>query len=194
MSAPPRGRAAPDLEAPVTVFTVGHSTLTMGEFLALLAAHGVRGVADVRAVPRSRRHPQFEREALAAALAAAGVAYAHLPGLGGRRTPRPASPHTALTDPALRGYADHMATATFAAEVERLLALAAQRPTAALCAEADAARCHRSLLADALLARGARVTHLLGPAAAASHRLHPAARIAGGIPVYDGAALRLPGL
>ncbi|HEX5759713.1 MAG TPA: DUF488 domain-containing protein [Thermoanaerobaculia bacterium] len=159
------------------VHTAGHSTRTADELLALLAGAGVELLVDVRRFPASRRHPQFGREALAAALAAAGIEYRHEPDLGGRRAPRPDSPHTAWRVAAFRGYADHMETPEFAAALARLEALAAARRTAVLCAEALPHRCHRRLIADALVARGHEVVHLLAPGRAEQHALHPEARV-----------------
>src|SRR5512145_571650 len=120
------------------IFSIGHSTRSLDELLELLGAHGVVQEADVRAVPASQRHPQFTRAHLEVALPAAGVAYRWLPGLGGQRQPGPApSPNTAWRDAAFRAYADHMATAAFAAARQELEAWARARPTACMCAEAD---------------------------------------------------------
>lgn len=179
----------------MVVHTLGHSTLALDAFVGLLARHGIAGVADVRRFPASRRHPQFAREALAAALEAAGVAYAWLPELGGRRRPRPDSPHVGWRIEGFRGYADHMETAEFTAGLARLLALAATRPTAVLCAEAVPWRCHRRLLADALVARRVAVRHVLGPTRADPHALTEFARLDGERVVYDRRAQpRLPGV
>jgi len=169
----------------VVVHTVGHSTRTLAELEAILAAHGIAGVADVRRYPASRRHPQFAREALADALAATGRRYDWLPALGGRRQPQVGSPHTAWRNSAFRAYADHMDGAEFAAGIDALLALAAARATAILCAEAVPWRCHRQLIADALVARGVAVVHLLGPGAGRPHTLSPIARVVGERVVYD---------
>src|SRR5262249_55548266 len=131
----------------VTVYTLGHSTRTAEELIALLQRHGIGGVADVRRYPASRRHPQFAREALQESLPAAGVRYDWLPALGGRRPVRPDSPHVAWREAGFRGYADHMETPEFAEGLSVLLALAAERPTAIMCAEAVPWRCHPQLLA-----------------------------------------------
>jgi uncharacterized protein (DUF488 family) len=141
------------------VFTVGHSTHSLEELLALLAGHGVARLADVRRFPRSRRHPQFNLESLRDA---PGIDYRHLPALGGRRRPRPDSPNGGWEHPAFRGYADHALTPEFAAGLAELLALAAERPTAVMCAEAPWWRCHRRLIADRLAALGWTVCHI-GP-------------------------------
>lgn len=176
----------------MVVYTVGHSTLPLDRFLTLLRAHGVALVADVRQFPASRRHPHFVRVALGEALAAAGIGYAWLPALGGRRRPRPDSPHVAWRNPGFRAYADHMDTAEFSVSLEELLALARARPTAILCAEAIPWRCHRQLVADALVARGVAVRHILSPDDAGPHRLTPFARVEGERVVYDGGQLDLP--
>jgi len=177
----------------VTVYTLGHSTLDLDAFLTLLARHGIAGIADVRRFPASRRHPHFGREALAASLAAAGVAYDWLPALGGRRPAHAGSPHVGWRVEAFRGYADHMESAEFADGLARLLVLAAARPTAIMCAEAVPWRCHRQLVADALVARGIEVRHVIG-AAANPHRLTAFARVDGDRVVYDRTTqVRLPG-
>jgi uncharacterized protein (DUF488 family) len=188
-----RGNAAPVGRTPaLRILTVGHSNRDLQDLLELLRIHGVRALADVRRHPASRRHPHFSGPALERSLRDAGMDYIHVPELGGMREPRADSPHTALAEGAFRGYADHMATTAFARGVARLLAFAAAKPTAAMCAEADPAHCHRSLLADALLARGHQVAHIVDPGPPHPHRLHARARNAGGMLVYDGAQGRLP--
>jgi uncharacterized protein (DUF488 family) len=144
----------------VTVWTIGHSTRTADEFEQVLAAHGIRAVADVRRFPGSRRHPHFGRDALAATLPRAGVEYAWMPALGGRRRPRPDSRNLAWRNLAFRGYADYMETAEFAAALDELLVLARRLPTAVMCAELLWWRCHRRLVADALVHRGLTVVHI----------------------------------
>ena len=173
----------------MNVYTVGHSTRALAELLDLLSRHGVAGVADVRRFPASRRHPHFAREALARALDERGICYDWLPELGGRRSSRPDSPHVAWRTAGFRGYADHMESAEFRTGLERLLGLAAARPTAVLCAEAVPWRCHRQLIADALVARGLSVMHVTGPGEAAPHRLTPFARLDGERIIYDGGQL-----
>jgi uncharacterized protein (DUF488 family) len=159
------------------IYTIGHSTRELGEFLGLLAAHRVTQVVDVRRYPVSRRHPQFARDALATALGEAGIAYHHEPDLGGRRAARRDSPNTAWTSAGFRGYADYMATPAFEEGLARLLDLARARPTAILCAEAVPWRCHRQLIADALVARGETVGHILGVARADPHYLSSHAQV-----------------
>jgi uncharacterized protein (DUF488 family) len=155
---------------PLTIHTIGHSTRAIPDFIALLRREGVRHVADVRTFPGSRRHPQFGREALAAALAEAGIAYSHHPALGGRRRPRPDSPNGAWRNEGFRGYADHMASEEFHEALDALVALASHEPVAIMCAEAVPWRCHRNLIADALVVRGVEVRHILD-ARSDPHRL-----------------------
>lgn len=168
------------------VWTIGHSTRTLEALVALLRTHGIRRLADVRSLPRSRRHPQFDAAVLPGTLAEAGIQYVHLPALGGLRRGRPDSPHTALRNPSFRAYADHMQTPAFAAALDDLVALARQTPTAVMCAEALPWRCHRWLLADALVARGEPVAHILSATAAERHALTPAARVDGTQVTYPG--------
>jgi uncharacterized protein (DUF488 family) len=174
------------------LWTIGHSTRGIDELVAMLRAHGVRHLADVRTVPRSRRHPQFDRDAMPAPLAAAGIAYAHLPGLGGLRKPRPDSTNTAWRNAAFRGYADYMRTPEFERHLAGLLALAAREPVAIMCAEAVPWRCHRSLVADALLARGVEVRHITSATRAEPHALTPFARVDGTRVTYPGPQPELP--
>ena len=144
----------------VTVWTIGHSTRTADKFEQVLAAHGIRAVADVRRFPGSRRYPHFGRDALAVSLPRCGVEYAWMPALGGRRRPRPDSRNLAWRNLAFRGYADYMETAEFAAALDELLALARRLPTAVMCAELLWWRCHRRLVADALVHQGMTVIHI----------------------------------
>ena len=162
------------------VLTIGHSTRAEDELLALLKQHGAELLADVRAFPRSRRHPQFNIEALPASLAAAGLAYRHFPALGGRRNPRPDSANAAWRERGFRGYADYMETSEFKAALAELQALAAQQSVVLMCAEAQPWRCHRSLIADALVAGGIPVEHIMGPERRRPHRLPPFARVEDG--------------
>lgn len=157
-----------------TLFTIGHSTRTIDEFVALLTANGVELLVDVRRFPGSRRHPQFGAEALAESLHGAGIAYRHAEDLGGRRRAEAGaapSPNTAWRNDAFRAYADYMATEPFRAELERLLADAARKRVAIMCAEAVPWRCHRRLITDALLARGAQVRDIVSMAEPAPARM-----------------------
>jgi uncharacterized protein (DUF488 family) len=148
--------------------------------------HEVAQLADVRSVPRSRRHPQFEQGALDGFLAAAGITYRHFPGLGGLRKPRPDSINTAWQHPGFRGYADYMETPGFVAAVEALEAFALRGRTAVMCAEAVWWQCHRRLLADTLLVRGVEVRHILSAATPKPHELSEFARPAGRGVIYPG--------
>jgi uncharacterized protein (DUF488 family) len=156
----------------MTVYTIGHSTHALARLLELLATHRVTRLADVRRVPRSRRTPQFNADALALELPAAGVDYVHLPELGGWRSPHASSAENAgWRNRSFRAYADHMGSEEFAAGLESLGALAGERPTAAMCAEALWWRCHRRLVADALCARGWEVCHIDAGGRLARHEL-----------------------
>jgi uncharacterized protein (DUF488 family) len=174
-----------------TVFTVGHSTLPIERFVAELAAYGVERLADVRTVPRSRRNPQFNADALAESLRAAGIEYVPLAALGGLRKPRADSPNTGWRNESFRGYADYMQTEPFVAGLERLIELAHERRTAIMCAEAVPWRCHRSLVADALLARSIPVVEILSETSYRDHSLTPFARVAGTTVTYPPAQDRL---
>jgi uncharacterized protein (DUF488 family) len=143
------------------IYTVGHSTRSSEELLEILCERGVKLLADVRAYPSSRRHPQFNRETLAAALSAGGIGYRHMRGLGGRRSPVPGSSgNRGWREVAFQGYADHMRSREFQEALAELEAAARETPTTIMCAEAVWWRCHRRLIADALTARGWRVEHL----------------------------------
>lgn len=172
-------------EAPA-IYTIGHSTHSAEQFLALLRAHEVRQVADIRTVPRSRRHPHFHADALRTFLGAQGIAYRHFPSLGGLRKPRADSVNSGWRHPGFRGYADHMGTSEFAAGVAALLDFSCGGRTAVMCAEAVWWQCHRQLLADALLARRVPVRHILGTADAKPHRLSEFASVHEGRITYPG--------
>ena len=174
------------------IWSIGHGARPLDEFLAVLQEADIGHLADVRRFPGSRRHPQFAGEALATALASIGVTYVHLGGLGGRRQPSADSRHGALRVAAFRGYADHMSSAEFASDYERLRALARAAPTAFMCAETLWWRCHRRMIADRLSVDGEAVTHLLAPGKSEPHALWDAARIQDGHLVYDAGTLPLP--
>lgn len=177
--------AGEDDAVPV-IRTIGHSTRPQDVFLALLDAHGVRAIADVRRFPASRRHPHFNAAAMAQWLAEAGIGYTHFPDLGGRRAPAPASRNTGLRNASFRGYADYMATPPFRAALERLVSWAREQPTAVMCAEAVYWQCHRTFIADALTARGLDVRHILDASKARPHRMHELARVEAGEVCYPG--------
>ena len=164
------------------LFTVGHSTRDLADFIALLREHGIERLADIRRYPGSRRYPHFSREALSLSLPAAGIEYLHMPELGGRRKPLPDSRNTAWRNEQFRAYADHMATAEFRDAIDKLVA--SPKLTAYMCAEAVPWRCHRSLIADALLVRGVAAAEIVSATRAAPHALTPFARVAGGAITY----------
>lgn len=172
--------------AAARIWTIGHSTHPIGEFIALLAENRIGLLADVRRFPGSRHNPQYHNEALAAALGTAGIAYHHFPALGGRRRARPDSRNAVWRNAAFRGYADHMASAEFREAFARLEQLAAATRTALMCAELLWWRCHRSMLADDFSLRGWDVRHILGPGKVVDHAFREPAHLVDGVPVYDG--------
>ena len=168
------------------LFTIGHSRHDIEAFAALLTAHRITLLVDVRAAPYSRRHPQFNREALDSALAAQGIRYRWLgQPLGGLREVREPSAHTALTEPSFRAYAAHLADADFIEAVDKLIAAAARHRLAVMCAEADHAHCHRQFIADALTVRGEPVSHIRTDGSLLPHTRHPSLRVDGERLVYD---------
>lgn len=164
---------------PLLMLTVGHSTRPQKDFVALLQAHAVKRLVDVRSIPRSRHNPQFNRDRLAAALRRAGITYRHMKDLGGLRRPRSDSPNGAWRNASFRGYADYMQTSRFAAGLRQLMKLAKSKRTAIMCAEAVPWRCHRSLIADALLARKCCVEEIESLKRTRAHKLTPWARLRG---------------
>jgi uncharacterized protein (DUF488 family) len=163
--------------ASLRVYTVGHSTRPIGDLLGLLHEHAIASVVDVRRFPGSRRHPQFSKEALCVSLSGAGIAYLHKVELGGRRSSRAVSPNTGWRNASFRAYADHMDSAEFRGALAELMDHAAARRTAIMCAEVLPHRCHRRLIADALVARSAEVIHIIGPRRSEEHVLNPQARV-----------------
>lgn len=164
--------------APV-IFTVGHSTRSFEELVALLRAYGVERLVDVRRIPRSRHNPQFNRETLGTALRHRRINYRHMKALSGLRHASPNSINTGWRNASFRGFADYMQTPAFQEALERLVELAGQKPTAIMCAEAVPWRCHRSLIADALVARGCEVRDIASATSARPHVLNPMARVRG---------------
>lgn len=162
-----------------TLYTVGHSTRSLDAFVRLLKHHGVRAVADVRRFPGSRKNPHFNADALAHSLPEAGLDYVPFPSLGGRRRTSADSVNTGWRNEGFRGYADYMQTPPFAEAVAQLEAMAGQTPTVVMCAEAVPWRCHRSLIADAMLVRGWQVLDIVGETEPAPHKLTPFARLDG---------------
>jgi uncharacterized protein (DUF488 family) len=169
------------------VFTIGHSTRPIETFIWLLAAHGVQCLIDIRTIPKSRHNPQFGRDQLVPALRRARIRYRHMPGLGGLRRPRPDSANIGWRHAGFRGFADYMETAAFAKSLERCLALAATQRVVLMCAEAVPWRCHRSLIADALIVRGVDVREITSGIRTRPHALTPWARVSGTAVTYPGA-------
>lgn len=164
---------------PSAIYTVGHSTRPAEEFVALLAAHDIRRLVDVRTIPRSRHNPQFNSDRLAETLQEAGIEYAHMPALGGLRRPSPRSVNFGWRNDSFRGYADYMQTEAFSSALDQLIALASPAPTAIMCAEAVPWRCHRSLIADALVIRGIETLEIASTTRTTPHKLTPFARVDG---------------
>jgi uncharacterized protein (DUF488 family) len=156
-----------------TIFTIGHSTHPIEAFIHTLQAHGVKHLVDIRTIPRSRHNPQFNQEALPSSLASAGIAYTHLKGLGGLRRSRRDSPNTQWRNASFRGYADYMQTTEFDAALHQLIELARDQPVAIMCAEAVPWRCHRSMVADALVARHFPVEHIMAANRSHTHKPRP---------------------
>ncbi|MGH6684794.1 MAG: DUF488 family protein [Pseudolabrys sp.] len=170
----------PDTDWPQdAIFTVGHSTLPIDAFIALLKAYGIHCLADVRTVPRSRHNPQFNADALETSLQNQDIGYASLPALGGLRHARKDSPNAGWRNASFRGYADYMQTDDFARGLEELIVLGQKQRTAIMCAEAVPWRCHRSLVADALAVRGIPVVEILSATSWRPHKLTPFAHVEG---------------
>jgi uncharacterized protein (DUF488 family) len=172
--------------APLIVMTIGHSTRPIEEFIRLLEAHDVRRVIDVRTIPRSRHNPQFNRDKLSSALRRARIHYRHMPGLGGLRHARRDSTNDGWRNASFRGYADYMQTPTFRRNLDRCIDLAKSERVVLMCAEAVPWRCHRSLIADALLVRGIVAREITSGVRARRHVLTPWARVKGTEITYPG--------
>lgn len=168
------------------VYTIGHSTRPVEELIGLLRDNGVTLLADIRTIPRSRRNPQYRQDALRERLSEAGIGYVALPGLGGRRRANKDSINTAWRNASFRGYADHMQTEEFASALDELLHLARERVTAIMCAEAVPWRCHRSLVADALVVRGIEVLDIISATSSRPHVLRDWAHVEGTTITYPG--------
>ena len=173
------------------VFTIGHSTRPIDVFVRLLKAHSVQRVVDVRTIPRSRHNPQFNRVRLSAALHRARIHYTHMAGLGGLRHPQPNSSNTGWRNASFRGYADHMQTPEFEESLVRCIELAKHERIVLMCAEGVPWRCHRALIADALIARGIAVSEITSAIRARPHVLTPWARLRGKQVTYPGGAAEL---
>lgn len=162
-----------------TVYTIGHSNRPIDDFVDLLREHGIALLVDIRTVPKSRHNPQFGQDQLPGSLEAAGIDYRYMSDLGGLRKTSANSPNGGWRNTSFRGYADWMQTGAFTAAVEELIAMARERPTAIMCAEAVPWRCHRSLVGDALIARGIEVIDIMGPGSAREEKLTPFAVVEG---------------
>jgi uncharacterized protein (DUF488 family) len=172
------------------VFTIGHSTRPIEEFVELLNAHGVKRVIDVRTIPRSRHNPQFNRESLKASLQAAKIGYTNIKKLGGLRHPKPDSINLGWRNSGFRGFADYMQTPEFEAALERAIKLAKTKPSVLMCAEAVPWRCHRSLIADALAVRKIPVKHIVSASRAQAHKITPFALVRGSRITYPDETIR----
>lgn len=170
----------------LTIWTVGHSTLSIEEFNQILTSHQIKTLVDVRTFPGSRRHPQFNKPGLAESLEAIGIQYHHQPKLGGRRKARADSKNTAWNNESFRGYADHMETPEFQQGIGELLKLARLQSTTVMCAEAVWWRCHRSMISDYLKVIGVKVLHILSDKKTEEHPYTPVARIVDGRLSYAG--------
>lgn len=159
------------------IFTIGHSNRSLSEFLDLLEGQRLKLVIDVRTVPHSRHNPQFEQQALQRSLAEQGIEYRHMPGLGGLRHPKKDSINTGWRNDSFRGFADYMQTEEFSSNLDKLMRLAKRKRLVLMCAEAVPWRCHRSLIADALTARGMPVIELIGKTSTRLHQMTAFARI-----------------
>jgi uncharacterized protein (DUF488 family) len=178
--------AARRSENSLTIFTIGHSTRTIAEFIELLKSNGVAQLLDIRTIPNSRHNPQFNSDALAASLHAAHIRYVHMKELGGLRHARKDSINLGWRNASFRGYADYMQTAEFEAALDRAIELAEVGPTAFMCAEAVPWRCHRSLVADALIVRGIRALEIVSAAKPKEHALTLFAHVVGTRITYPG--------
>ena len=179
-----KGKAA--AERPLPVLTIGHSTRPIGEFIRLLQAHDVACVVDVRTIPRSRHNPQFNADSLPVSLKEVNIRYRHMPGLGGLRHTTTASVNTGWRNASFRGFADYMQTPQFQRALEGLIKLAGRQRVALMCAEAVPWRCHRSLIADALLVRGISAEHIMNLSRRQPHTLTPFAKVRGPQITYPG--------
>ncbi|MCA9498524.1 MAG: DUF488 domain-containing protein [Nitrospira sp.] len=178
---PPGLSESGDTHSPETpmapeLWTIGHSTRPIEEFLSLLLTHGIQVLVDVRTIPFSRRNPQFHQESLEHSLRETGLQYRHMPELGGRRKTRPDSVNVGWRNEGFRGYADYMQTQEFWDGLEELVNIGQQSPSAVMCAEAVPWRCHRTLIADALVIRGWTVHHIISTSSLKTHTLTPFAK------------------
>jgi len=172
-------KAAEEAERPPLVLTIGHSTRPLDDFIDLLETHRVKTIVDVRTVPRSRHNPQFNLDTLPQTLRSAEIGYEHMSGLGGLRHPLRDSPNMGWQNSSFRGFADYMLTEEFEKNLEELIGFVPRKRICLMCAEAVPWRCHRSLIADALLVRSLSVEHIMSKTKTQPHRLTPFARVDG---------------
>lgn len=184
-------KSAPKQAPSLMVMTIGHSTRTLSGFIGLLQAHAVTRVVDVRTIPRSWHNPQFNKDSLPDSLQQAGLSYVHLPGLGGLRHTKPDSINMGWRNASFRGYADYMQTPEFEQSLGELVQMARQERVAIMCAEAVPWRCHRSLIADALLVRGIRAEDIMSLTRRTVHTLTPFAKVRGTTITYPAEKTRL---
>lgn len=184
-----RVRRMPTAKSKLSVLTIGHSTRTLEEFIALLKIHDVTRVVDVRTVPRSRHNPQFNIDSLPGELKKVGLGYVHLPGLGGLRHAQRDSPNMGWRNASFRGYADYMQMPEFEQSLAELIRLAKQDRVVMMCAEAVPWRCHRSLISDALLVRGIQTEDIMSPTRRTVHTLTAFAKVCGTLITYPAETL-----
>lgn len=178
-----RGQTIPEQ---ITIYTIGHSTRAIEEFIELLKAHTVELLADIRTIPKSRHNPQFNGDALSKDLEDSGIGFQHMPGLSGLRHPKKDSPNTGWENASFRGFADYMQTEEFRKGLDGVIKMALEKQTAIMCAEAVPWRCHRSLIADALSVRGIKVLHIMGRTSFKEHQITPWAKVTGLTILYPG--------
>ena len=166
-------------ERKTVVFTIGHSTRPVSEFIEIIMAYGIKKVVDIRTIPKSRHNPQFNEDTLRESLKAFKIGYNHMKGLGGLRHPLKESPNMGWRNASFRGFADYMQTEEFKENLEKLIEAAEKRATVVMCAEAVPWRCHRSLIGDALLVRGVHVRHIMSAGSGRDHALTPWAMVKG---------------
>jgi uncharacterized protein (DUF488 family) len=170
----------------MTIYTIGHSNHPLEKFIEMLATYGIELVVDVRTIPKSRYNPQFNSDVLSASLKEKGIAYRHIPDLGGLRHAKKDSQNKGWENDSFRGFADYMQTEGFEKGVAELIALAEEKKSAVMCAESVPWKCHRSLISDALLVRDITVMHIMSKASAKGHALTPFAEVSGTTITYPG--------
>ena len=173
-------------EVATVVFSIGHSTRPVLEFIEIIRAYGIKKVIDIRTIPKSRHNPQFNEDALRESLKAVKIGYLHMKGLGGLRHALKDSPNTGWRNASFRGFADYMQTEEFEGNLEKLIEAAGKRATVVMCAETLPWRCHRSLIGDALLVRGVHMRHIISAGSIRDHTLTPWARVNGRKITYKG--------